>query len=239
MKDKRSSPAPLPTFDLRELGEGLGIYARLDGFADRFLSAADEDIGTAFAKIPDYCRRANQQKDREEYELRRTPLQRYYLELLSYVILSRQFRDDFNEKHDTVLILPDCLAIRLDKCEKKKTRYGDRCTGCAPDCAINEITQLAMDYGADAYFATMEFDKQFKALLRGKYKDLSVVGIACIMMLALGMRAAEEAGVPSQGVLLNYCGCEHWADEQFVTDTVVAKVEEVLRGKDGTRRNLK
>ncbi len=231
MKDKPPCPESPPTFDLRELGEGLDIYARLDGFADHFLSAAEENIGTAFVKIPEYCRRASQHKDHEEYELRRTPLQRYYLELLSYVILSRQFRDDFAEKRDTVLILPDCLAIRLDKCEKKKTRYGNRCTACDPDCAVNEITQLAAKYGAGAFFADMGYEKQFKRMKRGGYKDLSVIGVACIMMLAGGMRAAEEAGVPSQGVLLNYCGCEHWVDDQFVTDTVVERVEEVLRGK--------
>ncbi len=232
MKDKPPCPTSPPTFDLRELGEGLDIYARLDDFVDRFLLTADEDIGGAFGKIPDYCRLASQQKDHEEYELRRTPLQRYYLELLSYVILSRQFRDDFAEKLDTVLILPDCLAIRLDKCEKKRTRYGNRCTACDDDCTINEITQVATKYGAGAFFADMGYEKQFKAMIQGKYKDLSVVGVACIMMLAGGMRAAEEAGIPSQGVLLNYCGCEHWVDDQFVTDAVVAKVEEVLRGKE-------
>ncbi|MCP4231456.1 MAG: DUF116 domain-containing protein [bacterium] len=236
MKDKSSCPVTPPTFDLRELGEGMDIYDRLDAFADLFLRTADKDIGAAFDKIPDYCRRASEQKDHEEYELRRTPLERYYLELLSYTILSRQFRDDFIEKRYTVLILPDCLAIRLDKCEKKRTRYGNRCTACDPGCTVNEITQLAMKYNAGAFFADMGYEKQFKAMTRGKFKDLSVVGVACIMMLAGGMRAAEEAGVPAQGVLLNYCGCEHWTDDQFVTDAVVAKVEEILRGKERTKK---
>jgi hypothetical protein len=50
-------------------------------------------------------------------------------------------------------------------------------------------------------------------------------------MLASGMRAAEEAGVPSQGVLLNYCGCEHWRDDPVVTDAVVERVEAILTAK--------
>ncbi len=45
------------------------------------------------------------------------------------------------------------------------------------------------------------------------------------------MRAAEEAGVPSQGVLLNYCGCEHWRDDPVVTDAVVERVEAILAAK--------
>ena len=61
--------------------------------------------------------------------------------------------------------------------------------------------------------------------------DLSVVGVACIWMLASGMRAAEEAGVPSQGVLLNYCGCEHWRHDPVVTEAVVERVEAILAAK--------
>jgi hypothetical protein len=233
MKNKPPRSISPPTFDLRELGGDIVIYERLNEFADRFLTMADEDIGAAFAKIPDYCALYANQKKHPEFDLRATPLERYYLEILSYVILSRQFLGDFNEKRDTVLILPDCLAIRVDKCEKKKTRFGYKCTACHKGCKVNQLTQLAEEYGAGAYFATREFAKQFKRLKRGRYKDLSVIGVACVMMLAGGMRSAEEAGVPSQGVLLNFCGCEHWADEPFPTDTVVERVEELLRGKYG------
>ena len=52
---------------------------------------------------------------------------------------------------------------------------------------------------------------------------------------ASGMREAEDAGVPSQGVLLNYCGCEHWTDEPHVTDTVVERVIDILDAKKGAR----
>jgi hypothetical protein len=93
------------------------------------------------------------------------------------------------------------------------------------------MTLAAARHGAAAYFSDLEHEKQFRALRRGRYRDLSVVGVACIWMLASGMRTAEEAGVPSQGVLLNYCGCEHWRDDPVVTDAVVERVEAILAAK--------
>lgn len=65
---------------------------------------------------------------------------------------------------------------------------------------------------------------------------LSLIGIACIWMLANGMRAAEEARLPSRGVLLDFCACDHWVDVPEPTDTVVARVEQILRGKASARR---
>jgi hypothetical protein len=93
------------------------------------------------------------------------------------------------------------------------------------------MTLAAARHGAAAYFSDLEHEKQFRRLMRGRYRDLSVVGVACIWMLASGMRAAEAAGVPSQGVLLNYCGCEHWRDDPVVTDAVVERVEAILAAK--------
>jgi hypothetical protein len=97
------------------------------------------------------------------------------------------------------------------------------------------MTVAAARHGAAAYFSDMEHEKQLRALMRGPYRDLAVLGVACIWMLASGMRAAEAAGVPSQGVLLNFCGCEHWCDEPVVTDAVVAQVEAILAAKSEAR----
>ncbi|TAM48642.1 MAG: DUF116 domain-containing protein, partial [Acidobacteria bacterium] len=82
------------------------------------------------------------------------------------------------------------------------------------------MTVAAAKRGAGAFFAIRDHGRQFRRLQRDRFKDLSVIGVACIWMMASGMREAEGPGVPSQGVLLNYCGCDHWADEPHVIDTV-------------------
>ena len=224
-----------PTYDLRELGEGSAIYARLDRLADRFLAVAEREVGGAFAGVPAFAARAAQETCRSEEYYRRTTRERYLVELLDCVVMGRQFWPAFAARHDTVLILPDCLRRQGDACKRKGTRFGTRCTACDPECAVCRMTVAAARCGAGAYFSDMDHEKQFRALKRGPYRDLSVIGVACIWMLASGMRAAEEAGVPSQGVLLNYCGCEHWRDQPMVTDAVVERVEAILAAKAAAR----
>jgi len=219
-----------PTYDLRELGEGLAIYARLNRLADRFLEMADAEVGRAFARVPAFVGRARLETGRDDEYYRRTTRERYLVELLSCVVMGRQHWPEFVKRRDTVLILPDCLRRQGSACKRKRTRYGTRCTACDPECAVCRMTVAAARHGAAAYFSDMEHEKQFRALMR-PYRDLAVLGVACIWMLANGMRAAESAGVPSQGVLLNFCGCEHWCDEPMVTDAVVEQVEAILAAK--------
>ena len=224
-------PPAAPTYDLRELGQGLAIYERLDRLADRFLEMADREVGPAFARVPAFVARVLAAADRADEHYRRTTRERYLVELLACVVMSRQFWPEFVRRRDTVLILPDCLRRQGSACKRKRTRYGTRCTACDPECAIGRMSAAAARRGAGAYFSELGHEKQFRALMRGRYHDLAVLGVACIWMLASGMRAAEQAGVPSQGVLLNYCGCEHWRDDPVVTDAVVERVEAILAAK--------
>ncbi len=230
MSMERQSPAA-PTYDLRELGEGLAIYERLNRLADHFLELAEREVAPAFSRVPAFVRQALAEAGRSDEYYRGTTRERYLIELLACVVMGRQFWPEFVRRRDTVLILPDCLRRQGSACKRKSTHYGTRCTMCDPLCAICRMTVAAARHGAAAYFSDLEHEKQFRALMRGRYDDLSVVGVACIWMLANGMRAAEEAGVPSQGVLLNYCGCEHWRDDPVVTDAVVERVEAILAAK--------
>jgi len=220
-----------PTYDLRELGEGPEIYERLERLADRFVEVAESEVGGAFLRAPTFAVNATLERGRDDEYYRRTTKERYFVELLACMVMGRQFWRDFVARRDTVLILPDCLRRKGEACERRATRYGTRCAACDPECAVCRMTVAAARYGASAFFAEMDHGKQFRRLKRGRFRDLSVLGVACIWMLASGMRAAEEAGVPSQGVLLNYCGCEHWTDVPLVTDAVVERVHAILAGK--------
>lgn len=220
-----------PTYDLRELAEEPGIYERLDRLADRYLAMANADVGAAFVRVPEFVARVVAEGGRGDEYYRHTTRERYLVELLSCVVMGRQFWPEFVKRRHTVLILPHCLSRQGSACKRKGTRYGKCCTACDPECAIRRITLVAARYGAAAYFSDLAHEEQLRALMKGQYQDLSVIGVACIWMLASGMRAAEQAGVPSQGVLLNYCGCEHWRDDPVVTETVVERVEALLAAK--------
>ena len=220
-----------PTYDLREVGEGLELYRRLDRLADEWVGLARGRLGAALARVPDFAARASAETGRDEERFRRTSADRYALELLACLVMSRQHWPDFVARRHTVLLLPDCARARLERCARAQTRYGACCTGCHPRCTIRSLTEVGARFGADGYFAELGHERQLKAMRRGKYSDLSVVGVACIWMLAQGMRAAEGVGIPSQGVFLTSCGCEHWTEEPFVTGTAVERLEAILAAK--------
>jgi hypothetical protein len=218
-----------PTYDLRELGAGLGLYARLDRLADRFLELAGDEVGAAFTRVPEFAARAATETGREAEWYRRTPRERYLVELLAIVLMGRQLWPAFAARRDVVVILPDCLRIDGDACRREADGdRGPRCTGCNPDCVAGRISDVAEEHGAAAYFAERERAAQFGAWKRA-HPDLALLGVACIWMLAKGMRDAEEAGIPSQGVLLNYSACDHWSAAPATTDAVVERVAEILR----------
>lgn len=219
-----------PTYDLRTLGGGLEIYERLDRLADEYLALAEATVGAAFARVPEFSARAACEKGRAEEYYRATIKERYLVELLACVTMGRQFWPAFVARRDTVMILPDCLRVDPDGCQREETDCGERCTHCHEDCLISRITTVGERFGVDAYFSKRERPEQFKAM-RKRYPDLSVLGVACIWMLAVGMRAAEEARIPSQGVLLNYSACEHWLAQPVTTDAVVERVEVLLGAK--------
>jgi len=225
-----------PTYDLRELGGGLTTHRRLDRLADRVLEVAGEEAGAAFERVPAYAAAAATAPGGAGDFFRATTRERYLVELAACVVMNRQYWPAFVARRDTVLILPDCLRRRGDGCERRRTRYGPRCRVCDPGCAIGRLTVAASRHGAAAYFSDRDHGRQFAALRRGRYGDLSVLGVACVWMLANGLRAAEEAGVPAQGVPLDFCGCEHWTGRVEVTDVSVERVEQLLAAKAAARR---
>jgi hypothetical protein len=231
-----SDPGCTPTYDLRELGSRLDLYARLDRLADRFLDLALEEVGAAFTRVPEFAARAARETGRHEELYRRTTRERYLAELLAIVIMGRQHWPRFAARRDVVVILPDCLRIDWDTCRRAADGdCGTRCMSCDPDCLAGRISAVAEEHGAAAYFAERERGTQFGAL-RKAHPDLALLGVACIWMLAKGMRDAEEAGIPSQGVLLNYSACDHWSEAPAVTDAVVERVAEILRARPRVSR---
>jgi hypothetical protein len=220
-----------PTYDLRELGAGLEPYARLDRFADRLLELGLAELGAAFTRVPEFAARAALETGRDEEFYRRTTRERYLAELAAVVIMGRQHWPRFAARRDVVVILPDCLRLDADRCRREADGdCGTRCADCDPDCVAGRISAAAEAHGVPAYFAERERGAQFGALRRA-HPDLALLGVACIWMLAKGMRDAEEAGIPSQGVLLNYSACDHWSETPATTDAVVERVAEILTAR--------
>jgi hypothetical protein len=220
-----------PTYSL-----GPDFYAKLDRFVDRLLSEGFTLFGEEFANLDRFIARAHEEDpDRDAHSLRQTRKEKYLLEAISFFLYDRMNREAFNKTKDTLIVLPDCLSLHNPDCIKTDEKWGDRCQGCVDDCLANRACELADRYGADVVFSKRKLEQQLEHYQDRAGGDLGVIGIACILMLASGMRTASEVGVPTRGVLLNFCGCEHWNDQPFASEFSMKRLEAILEEKYGQK----
>jgi len=213
-----------------------GFYDKLDRFVKEVLDEGFDRFSEEFANVEGFIENAKKdRKKRTDKTFRTTPKEMYLLESLYYNIFDRAYREDFNKAKQTVIILPDCLAIRGDKCKKKKKKFGDVCTHCAKKCEVSRIMKFAEGYGIEGYFSKRQLTQQLEKIKKKHKGSLGVIGISCVLTLASGMRSAREAGVPARGVFLNFTGCDHWSAKAFPTETIFEKIKAIIEEKHGKK----
>jgi hypothetical protein len=218
-----------PTYRL-----GPDFNKKLDKFVRRFLSQGLDYFSGEFARIDAFAQKAQRDRGRDDSDLRQAEKEKYLLELVAFKIYDELNRESFNLRKRTLIVMPDCLSIHEKECEKVEKAYGFFCKRCQPTCQAYEIGELAREYGVQIVFSKRKLAEQIEYFSK-KMGDLGVVGIACVMMLASGMRTAAEVGVPARGVPLNFTGCEHWNDEPFASDFAMASLKAILEEKYGPR----
>jgi hypothetical protein len=217
-----------PTYSL-----GPDFYDRLNVFVDRLLADGFEYFAPEFAKVDAFVENAlHESTDRDAHELRTTPKSKYLLEVISFCLYDRLNREAFNRAADTIIILPDCLSLHNPDCLKTDEKWGDRCQACTPDCQAALVDEIAGRYGVEVVFSKRKLEDQIEHYSE-RSGDLGVVGIGCVLMLASGMRTAARVGVPARGVLLDFCGCEHWNDQPRASAFPIERLEAILKEKYG------
>lgn len=164
----------------------------------------------------------------------------YHLGMVGTEILSRAFRERFLAMPRKIVIVPDCLCIRTcraaapdgappaEKCQAERTDLGLRCQGCTPGCKVYQLTRLGEQRGFEVYILPDDFRGVGLSACR-KLEGVGVVGVSCALTNWDAGWQVTGAGVPAQGVLLDYAGCSsHWDETGAVTDVNVRKVLEVL-----------
>ncbi|RKX17962.1 MAG: hypothetical protein DRP35_10050 [Candidatus Zixiibacteriota bacterium] len=219
-----------PTYNLNDNFDG-----KLSEFVDDIFQKGFNKFEKEFHNIDSFvCTVLNESGERGDHNLRLSSKKLYLLEAISFKIYDELNRDDFNKAKDTLIIMPDCLSVHNPECEKVETEYGDVCKRCKVTCPAHKIIELATKYKAKAIFSKRKLTEQIK-YFSDKSGDMGVIGIACIMMLAMGMRTAQEISIPARGVLLNYTGCDHWNDKPFGSDFTISSLESILKEKQDAR----
>ncbi len=221
-----------PTYHLDE-----DFRRHLDAFVRKFIAQGFEHFSKEFEKIDNFVARAeNESPDRDAHDLRTRKKERYLLEVVSFRMLDELARGDFNSTDDTLIVMPDCLSLHNPQCKKVETKYGTVCHRCVDSCQAHHIVDLGRQYRARAIFSKRKLTDQLE-YYAGRSKNLGVIGVACIMMLADGLRTAADVGIPARGVLLNCTGCELWNDDPFASSFSLDWLKEILEEKHGAKNS--
>lgn len=222
-----------PTYSLDK-----SFNKKLDRYIKKFLAEGFKYFSDEFDGIEKFIEAAvedrSRKTNRDDHDLRCNEKEKYLLELISYKIYDELNREEFNKRKNCLIIMPDCLSIHDSQCEKVEKPYGFFCKRCLPSCQAFHIGELAKKYRVKIVFSKRKLSQQIE-YFAGKMENLSVIGIACIMMLASGMRTAAEVGIPARGVLLNFTGCEHWNNEPFASEFYMDSLKTILEEKYGKR----
>lgn len=155
----------------------------------------------------------------------------YHLNMVGTEILNRIFQLEFLHTTRKVVLVPPCMRAQPDdQCQARPTHLGDRCAGCTPGCRVHQLTKLGEKNGFDVLILPEDI-RVFSPdamNLKGDNKA-GIVGISCVLTNAPGGWQAQDAGIPAQGVLLDYCGCRyHWHKEGIPTDINIGQLLLVL-----------
>lgn len=199
----------------------LGQYTRQ---VDGFVSCVQGDQGTRW---------------RYDSELITRTRVEYHLGMLGTEILTRVYRERFLATSRKIVVVPDCLCARSDRvaqrdaetCQAEWTDLGGRCQGCTPGCRVRALTHLGERHG----FEVTILPDNLRGIGLGscsRLKGVGVVGVSCALTNWDAGWLVNDAGVPAQGVLLDYAGCRsHWHEDGVSTDLNFKKLLETI----GTR----
>ncbi len=223
----------IPTYHL-----GPDFRRKLDQFMSDFKAQGFEQFKEEFAAIEGFVEKVRcEDPDRDAHDLRMTSKLEYLLELVSFKIYDELNREAFNRAQGTLIIMPDCLSIHDTPCQKVEKWYGSICKQCLVGCQSAQIVNLAASYRAKAVFSKRKLERQLKYYRKKMGGDIGVVGIACVLMLANGMRTAAELDIPARGVLLNFSGCDHWNDQPNASEVTLSSLADILEEKYGKRHS--
>lgn len=150
----------------------------------------------------------------------------YHLGMIGTEILSRAYRERFLAAKHKMVIVPPCMCAPAEKCKAIETPFGAKCQSCTPGCRVNQITKLGEKRG----FSVTMIPDDVKVFGSGKDTGgVGLVGISCVLTNWNGGWDAGTAGIPAQGLLLDYVGCKiHWDKAGIPTDTNIKKLLEIL-----------
>jgi uncharacterized protein len=209
------------------------MAATMFQFAGWFVTRSEVVLGHFTPNVNRFLQRA-----RTRYRWREDRIQcmrtraEYHLNMVGAELMNRAFRSDYRNTQARALLLPGCMRGRPgEECESKKIPEGLRCTGCLPQCHVNQLREMGKKQNVEVYIIPHASDLRRWSPTPGRPR-LGVVATACVTQLVEGGWELKRYDVPAQCVLLDFSGCKkHWHPAGTPTALNIRELKRVLERK--------
>ncbi|MFC2116105.1 DUF116 domain-containing protein [Bacteroidota bacterium] len=156
--------------------------------------------------------------------------EQYYLYMIEFELVNRQYRQDFMKTNFKIALLPHCLKESHTDCKASPDEFDYKCRGCIKTCYINRINVILREQDINTYILSRGRVSNLLKELLVKYGSIGVLGIACMVELVMGMRLCMKAKIPVVGIPLNANRCPRWMDSMHDTSIDLAALQSLIGG---------
>ncbi len=162
-----------------------------------------------------------------------TTREQYYLYIIEIELVNRLYKKKFLQANYKIALLPHCLTEDRAACKTEADEIDYVCMACRKTCYLNRISSLLKGHDIDPYiWRQASLRKLFRKLIY-KHGSIGVLGVACIVELAWGMRLCLKGGIPVIGLALNANRCRRWMGNFYDNSIDLTELEKLVSGSTG------
>ncbi len=212
--------------------EQFRIFSKIMIFSKDFIKVANDELSVFTKNVNGFIKKnINSYKWKEDYLFCGRKEVEYHLSMTGAELLNRAFKEKYLKTSKKALLLPACMREKTaEKCKAIKKDLDLVCTGCSATCRINKIKSSIKKLNCETYI--IPHSSNFTQWLKkwANTTEVGVIGVACPLNLMQGGLELKALEIPSQCILLDYCGCtNHWSSSGFPTSINEEQLLKVIR----------
>jgi hypothetical protein len=221
-------------FNTITTGEKDCYLKKATDLADWFRDFSKTKLGTFTWQIDHFINNTlSVHKDHEDILFCGKSEVEYHINMIASEIMNQGFREEFQKTKEKTVLVPGCMRLRPEHLCKARQQGDDiSCSHCTKNCNVSRITSLGEEKGFKTYIVphSSGFTKWLKRF--SNQENNGVIAVACTLNIVAGGYEMRELDIPSQCVLLDYCGCKkHWHETGFPTDVNDEQILRVIGNK--------
>ena len=157
-----------------------------------------------------------------------TTREQYHLYMLEIELTNRLNAVEFKKADKKIALMPYCLQDFTVNCKSEKNGFDYQCKHCSKRCFQNHASEILETNHIEPYIWSGGNMKHLaKYTIKGE-KTFSVLGIACIPELIMGIRNCRKNNIPVVGIPLNANLCIRWFGEFFPNSIDLMELEKLV-----------